>query len=156
MPARIAEATKIQSLKLSTRYPRKRVRSSASRIATTTRPKRELTMARQPEVGEGEQHGGDDEESDARRVGLQVEAEQLLEVGEAVVAAEAHLVAEEREQERVGERLRDDREVHAGDARAEGEPPEDECQQAGSEHDHREREREDARSPTSTRAAPSN
>ncbi len=57
-------------------------------------------------------------------------AEDALEVGEAVVAAEAGLVAEEQQHRGEGQRLRDDREVDALDARAEGEVAEDEGQQA--------------------------
>ncbi len=65
-------------------------------------------------------------------------AEDALEVGEAVVAAEAGVVAEEQQHERVGHRLRDDREIHALDARAEGEEAEHEGEQAGHQ-DHEQR-----------------
>jgi hypothetical protein len=57
--------------------------------------------------------------------------EDALEVGEAVVAAEARLVAEEQQHRGEGQGLRDDREVHALDARAEGEEAEHEGQQPG-------------------------
>ena len=72
-------------------------------------------------------------EANARR--LQIEAQQFLEVGQAVVAAEAHLVAEEGEQQGEGHRLGDDREIDAGDAAAEGEPTEDEGEEAGDRDD---------------------
>ena len=57
-------------------------------------------------------------ENSAERVvvRLHVEAENVLEIGEAVVAAEAHVVAEEGEQQRIGQRLGDDRQIDAGDA----------------------------------------
>ncbi|MES3012320.1 MAG: XylR N-terminal domain-containing protein, partial [Pseudomonadota bacterium] len=57
--------------------------------------------------------GRSEEQADSRRTRLQVEAEQVLEVGQAVVAAEAHLVAEEGEQQRISQCLRDDRQVNA-------------------------------------------
>jgi hypothetical protein len=47
---------------------------------------------------------------------VQVEPQDVLEVGEAVVAAEAHVVAEEGEHQRVAECLRHDRQIHARDA----------------------------------------
>ena len=52
----------------------------------------------------------------ARTVGLHREAQYVLEVGHAVVAAQAHVVAEERQQQGEGHRLGDDREINAGDA----------------------------------------
>ncbi len=70
---------------------------------------------------------------------MQVEAEHVLEIGHAVVPAETHLVAEERQQQRVGQRLRDDREVHAGHARAEREVAEHQRQQARHQHHHQRR-----------------
>ncbi len=73
---------------------------------------------------------------------MQVEAQDVLEIGESVVAAEPHVVAEERQHQSVGERLRDDRKVHAGDARPECKPPEHERQQAWHQRHHDERERE--------------
>ncbi len=45
-------------------------------------------------------------------------------VGQPVIAAEAHVVAEEGEPQRIGHRLGDDRQIDAGDARAKGEPAE--------------------------------
>ena len=76
------------------------------------------------------------EEPGARGVGREAEAEHVAEVGQAVVAAEAHLVAEEGEHQRVGQRLGDDREVDAGDAAAEGEVAEDEGEQPRHEQHH--------------------
>src|SRR3954469_6599821 len=66
------------------------------------------------------------------------EPEDPLEIGESVVAPEAGRVAEEEKHEGVGQRLRDDGEVDAFDARAEGEESEDEGEKARSEHDERE------------------
>src|SRR3546814_9886646 len=62
------------------------------------------------------------------------EAENGLEVGEAIVAAEAGFVAEEQEHAGEGQRLGHDREVIALDPRAEGEEAEDEGQHAGHKH----------------------
>ncbi len=73
---------------------------------------------------------------------MQVETQDVLEIGEPVIAAEPHIVAEERQHQGVGERLRDDRKVHAGDARPECEPPEHQRQEARHQHHHQERERE--------------
>ena len=86
----------------------------------------------------------DDDDRAPSRVGrrLQVEAEHVLEIGQAVIAAEAHVVAEEGEQQRIGQRLGDDREIDAGDARAEGEQAEDQGEQARHQHDHRQRRRQ--------------
>jgi len=70
----------------------------------------------------------------ARR--LNVEAEHVLEVGEAVVAAEAEIVAEEAEHQREGERLGDDRQIDAGDAAAEREPAEHEGEETGHQQHH--------------------
>jgi hypothetical protein len=64
-----------------------------------------------------------------------VVAEDALEVGEAVVAAEAGLVAEEQQHRGVGQRLGDDREIHALDPRAEGEVAEHEGHQRRHRHD---------------------
>lgn len=52
------------------------------------------------------------------------QAEDVLEVGEAVIAAETHLVAEERQHQGIGEGLGNDGEIHAGYPRAEGQPAE--------------------------------
>ena len=46
----------------------------------------------------------------------------IFEIGQPVIAAKAHVIAEEGEQQRIGHRLGDDRQVDARDARAEGEP----------------------------------
>jgi hypothetical protein len=78
----------------------------------------------------------------AGAVGLDVEAQNVLEIGQAVVAAEAEIVAEERQQQRVGHRLGDDREIDAGDAGAEREPAEAEGEQARHHDDHQRREPE--------------
>ena len=75
-------------------------------------------------------------EAEPGRGRLQVEAQQVLEVGEPVVAAEAHVVAEEREHQREGHRLGDDREIDAGDPGAEGEPAEHEGEQARHQDHH--------------------
>ena len=73
---------------------------------------------------------------------MQVEAQNVLEIGESVVAAEPHVVAEERQHQGVGERLGDDRKVHAGDARPECKPSEHQRQQGRHQHHHGEREQE--------------
>ena len=73
---------------------------------------------------------------------MQVEAQDVLEVGEAVVAAEAHVVAKEGEHQRVAERLRHDREIHARHARTKGQPAEHERQERGRQRHHEEREPE--------------
>ncbi len=92
---------------------------------------------------------GDDQRQAAQReqrragaFGLDVEAENILEIGQAVVAAEAEIVAEERQQQRIGHRLGDDREIDAGDAGAEREPAEAERQQARHQQHHQRREPE--------------
>ena len=82
------------------------------------------------------------EQRRASAVGLHVEAENILEVGQAVVAAEAEIVAEESQQQRIGHRLRDDREIDAGDAGAKRQPAKAECQQARDQNDHQRREPE--------------
>ncbi len=69
--------------------------------------------------------------STARAIRLDVEAEDFLVVGEAVIAAKAHVVAEEGQKQRIGHRLGDDRQIDAIDAGAEGEPAEDEGEQTG-------------------------
>ncbi len=81
----------------------------------------------------------DEEQRIARRLRLHVEAEDVLEIGQAVIAAEAEIVAEEGEQQRIGQRLRDDRQIDAGDAAAEGEPAEHEGQQARHQQHHQRR-----------------
>ncbi len=60
---------------------------------------------------------------------MQIETQNVFEIREAVVAAEAHVVAEEREHQRIGQRLRDDRKIHARHARAKREPAEYQRQQ---------------------------
>ena len=44
----------------------------------------------------------------ARLLRLNLKAKDILEVGQSVIAAEPHIVAEEGEQQRIGHRLRDD------------------------------------------------
>ena len=92
--------------------------------------------------GAADQEAGDQrqaaqrEQRSTRALGLHVEAQDVLEVGQAVVAAEAEIVAEEGEQQRIGHRLRDDRQIHARDAGAEGEPAEAEGEQARHDQHH--------------------
>ncbi len=81
----------------------------------------------------------DREQRGARRLRLHVEAEDVLEVGQPVVAAEAEIVAEEAEHQRERQRLRDDREIDAGDARAEREPAEHEGEHARHQQHHQRR-----------------
>ena len=64
-------------------------------------------------IGGGEGQRRELEEHDPRRRALQVEAREVLEVGEPVVAAEPHVVAEEGEHQREAERLRHDRQIDA-------------------------------------------
>ena len=111
-------------------------------MAWMTRPARDRDDAPAHPVACGQRCGARDEQDRARGVALQVEARDALEIGEPVVAAESHVVAEEREHQRVGERLRDDRQVDAGDARSEREPSEHEREQRWSEPDHQDREPE--------------
>ena len=73
------------------------------------------------------------------RGGLKREAEQVLEIGQAVVAAEAEIVAEELLEQGEGHRLGDDREIDAGHARAEREPAEGEREKPGNQHHHQHR-----------------
>ena len=73
---------------------------------------------------------GNREQSRARALRLHIEAEDVLEIGQPVIAAEAEIVAEEAEHQRKGHRLRDDGEIDAGDARAKREPAEHEGEQA--------------------------
>jgi len=84
----------------------------------------------------------DHHEDDACRVALQIDAEELLEISEPVVATKAHVVPEERQHQRVAERLRDDREVDAGHARAERQPAKDERERGRHQRHHHQRERE--------------
>ena len=88
------------------------------------------------------------EERRARAAGLQVEAENVLEIGQTVIAAEAHVVAKEREHEREGQRLGDDREIDAADPRAKREEPEEIGKQA------RHQEHHDGREPELIEAVP--
>ena len=72
---------------------------------------------------ERQRDAGDREQRRARRLRLHVEAEDVLEVGQAVIAAEAEIVAEEGEHQREGHRLGDDREIDAGDAQRKANQP---------------------------------
>src|SRR5260370_22190412 len=76
------------------------------------------------EIGEAEPDDSGDVETEPGAGVLHVPAEDILEIGQAVIAAEPHVVAEERQPQRVGHRLGDDRQINAGDARAEGQPAE--------------------------------
>ena len=96
-------------------------------------------MTRQIRKPSAERDAGGGEQRSAGSRRLHVEAEDVLEVGEAVVAAEAEIVAEEAEHQREGQRLGDDREIDAGDAAAEREPAEHEGQHARHQHDHQQR-----------------
>ena len=69
------------------------------------------------------------EQRPARSGACTLKAENVLEVGQAVVAAEAEIIAEEPEHQREGHRLGDDREIDAGDAAAKREPAEHEGEQ---------------------------
>ena len=68
------------------------------------------------------------------------EAEHGLEAGEPIGAAEVHRVAVEREPGAQGQRLRDDREVHAADPATEREVAEREAEDGGHQDDRRQRE----------------
>ncbi len=73
---------------------------------------------------------------------MQIKTQEVFEIGEAVVAAETHVVAEEGEhQGGVGKSLCDDRKVDARDARPEGKPSEHQREQESrhqQHHKHRE------------------
>src|ERR1051326_8224292 len=73
---------------------------------------------------------------------MQVETQNVFEIGECGVGAESHVVAEKSEHQGVGERLRNDRKVHAGDARPKSKPPEHQRQQGRCERHHDQREQE--------------
>ena len=109
----------------------KRVRLSASRTATSTLPNLAVVIQRPSRMPKRERQAGEHEQPGARRVGRQREAEHVAEVGQAVVAAEAHLVAEEGEHQRVGQRLGDDREVDAGDAARKANQPKTKASRPG-------------------------
>jgi hypothetical protein len=91
--------------------------------STLTQFRGDDEAAQQIAAGQRQRRG--DEEHRAGAIGLEAEAEHVLEVGQAVVAAKTHVVAEEGQHQRIGQRLGDDGEVDAGDAGAEGEPAED-------------------------------
>ena len=67
------------------------------------------------QVTESECQPRRDEQTDTGAVRLQAETEDVLEISQAVVAPEAHLVAEEGEHQGIGQCLGDDREIHPGD-----------------------------------------
>ena len=112
------------------------MRLSASRIARIDPAGPRTDDQPAGDIAGRQRHGGDDNQHRAHRVALQVEAQQLLEVGEAVVAAKAHVVAEEREHQGVAEGLGDDRQIDAGDARSERQPSEHQREQPGHHHHH--------------------
>ena len=76
------------------------MRASASRIATSTLPNFEADDGAADEEADDQREAGDREQRVARRRRLHVEAEDILEIGQAVVAAEAEIVAEEAEHQR--------------------------------------------------------
>ena len=96
-------------------------------------------MARQTRKPSDHSQTGDREQSRAGRFCLHVEAENVLEIGQAVVAAKAEIVAKKSEHQRVGQRLGDDRQIDAGDAAAKREPAEHEGEHARHQHDHEQR-----------------
>ena len=120
-------------------------------MAISALPYFETTIAAADEVAQRQRQRRQREQSGAGRVRLDVEAEDVLEVGQAVVAAEAEVVAEEGELQRVGQRLGDDRQIDAGDARAEGEPAEGEGEHAGHQHHHQRRVGERVEAPPGDR-----
>ncbi len=113
MPAITAETVKAKSFTFSGRQPRKRV--AALGVADRDHHLAELGIDdhRADEHREREEQGAQREQRGAGRRRLDVEAEDVLEVGEAVIAAEAEIVAEEGEQQGEGHRLGDDRQVDA-------------------------------------------
>ena len=104
---------------------------SASRIACSTRPNLLHDAIARQQVEADQHEAGQHEEEHAHAGRRDRHAEDALEVGEAVVAAEARLVAEEQQHRGEGQRLRDDREIHALDARAEREEAEHEGSRPG-------------------------
>ncbi len=86
--------------------------------------------------GSHQSKAGQHEQCHARALRLHVEAEDILEIRQAVIAAKAHIVAEEGEEQGIGQRLRDDREIDTRHAGAEGEPAEHKGQQARREQHH--------------------
>ena len=106
------------------------------------------------QIGHDERHGRDDVEAALGGGQVQREAEDRLEVGEPVGAAQVHLVAVEHEPHAERQRLRDDREVHAADPAAKREIPERQAEEPGDEHDGGERERAALKRPARRAAAP--
>ena len=84
----------------------------------------EQIAARESERRQHKQRG-------ARGGGLQRKSEDVLEIGQAVIAAKAHVVAKKRQHQRIGHGLRDDRKIDARNAGAKGEPAEHEGEKAG-------------------------
>src|SRR6478735_629119 len=94
------------------------------------------------EIEAGEDADADDVQDHlGRRLADRI-AVQVLEIGQAVVAAEARLVAEEQEHGGERQRLGDDREVDALDARAERQIPEETAEDPWHDHAHGQREPE--------------
>ena len=93
------------------------MRLSASRTAISTLPKRDCTISQRASTIQAAQSSIAEITSSADRVRRpgRWSAEDVLEVGQAVIAAEPHVVAEEGQQQRVGQRLGDDRQIDAGD-----------------------------------------
>ena len=132
MPAITAETVKANSLTFSARQPRKRVRLSASRTAISSLPYFERDDRPGDEDAERQHQRAGRRTAPARVVvGLHVEAENVLEIGQAVIAAEAHVVAEEGEQQRIGQRLGDDRQIDAGDAERKANQPKTKASRPG-------------------------
>ena len=65
-------------------------------------------------ITNGQGNAGGDEQPKPGGIGAQIKAEHVFEVSQAVVAAKAHLIAEEGQHQRKGQRLRDDRQVYTG------------------------------------------
>ena len=96
-------------------------------------------MTRQIRKPEHQRDRRGGEQRRARAGRLHVETENVLEVGQAVVAAEAEVVAEESEHQRERQRLGDDRQIDTRHARPERKPAEHESQRARHQHDHQQR-----------------
>ena len=75
--------------------------------------------------------------------GIHIVADNELEVGESIVAAEGEVVPEKHQRGGVGEGLAEDGEIDSFDARAEGEPTEDVGDQRGDDDDHQRGEPEE-------------
>ncbi len=106
----------------------------ADRDRHTPEPRGDDPTAGQIPQRQGTRRG--EEEPDPGRVAFQIEAQDVFEVGQTVVPAEAHLVAEEGEHQSIGQRLSHDGEIDAGDPRAEGKIAEDEGERARHQDGH--------------------